>query len=78
MNGTCNYKLYFGPAPWNMGSSQKVEYLISITVNFKGFYTKLCVFSQMKDTKHTTQDFHSVAWVMPHGWDFGRCCAQMV
>ena len=25
----------------------------------------------MKDTKHIRQDFHSVAWVMPPGWDFG-------
>ena len=25
----------------------------------------------MKDTKHVRQDFHSVAWVMPQGWDFG-------
>ena len=25
----------------------------------------------MKDTKHIRQDFHSVAWVMPQGWDFG-------
>ena len=25
----------------------------------------------MKDTKHIRQDFYSVAWVMPHGRDFG-------
>ena len=25
----------------------------------------------MKDTKHIRRDFHSVAWVMPQGWDFG-------
>ena len=25
----------------------------------------------MKDAKHIRQDFHSVAWVMPQGWDFG-------
>ena len=24
----------------------------------------------MKDTKHIRRDFHSVAWVMPQGWDF--------
>ena len=33
-------------------------------------YHTLCVFSQMKDTKHIRRDFHSVAWVMPQGWDF--------
>ena len=25
----------------------------------------------MKDTKHIRQDFFSVTWVMPQGWDFG-------
>ena len=25
----------------------------------------------MKDTKHIRRDFHSVAWVMPQGLDFG-------
>ena len=25
----------------------------------------------MKDTKHIRPDFHSVAWVMHQGWDFG-------
>ena len=37
----------------------------------KILYQTLCVFSQMKDTKHIRQDFYSVAWVMPQGWDFG-------
>ena len=27
--------------------------------------------SQIKDTKHIRQDFYSVTWVMPQGWDFG-------
>ena len=26
------------------------------------------------DTKHTRRDFHSVAWVMPKGWDWGGRC----
>ena len=25
----------------------------------------------MKDTNYIRQDFYSVAWVMPQGWDFG-------
>ena len=34
--------------------------------NFKDFfYQTLCLFSQMKDTKHIRRDFNSVAWVMP-------------
>ena len=34
-------------------------------------YQTLCVFSQMKDTKHIRRDFYSAAWVMPQGWDLG-------
>ena len=37
----------------------------------KILYQTLCVFSQMKDTKHIRRNFYSVAWVMPQGWDFG-------
>ena len=43
-----------------------------LTCQFQRFlYQALCVFSQMKDTKHIRQDFHSVTLVMPKGWDFG-------
>ena len=34
-------------------------------------FQTLCVFSQMKDTKHIRRVFYSVAWVMPLGWDLG-------
>ena len=30
----------------------------------------VCVITN-DDTKHIRQDFHSVFWVMPQGWDFG-------
>ena len=36
----------------------------------KILYQILCVFAQMKDTKHIRRDFYYVAWVMPQGWDF--------
>ena len=36
----------------------------------KILYQTLCVFSQMKDTKHIRHDFHSVTLVMSQGWDF--------
>ena len=46
--------------------------LFQLQSQFQRFlYQTLCVFSQMKDTKHIRQDFYSVAWVMPQGWDFG-------
>ena len=37
----------------------------------KILYQTLCVFSQMKDTKHIRRDFYSVALVMPQGSDLG-------
>ena len=62
--------IFFAPPP---GEGSKVNnHLMSITKSIsKIFNQTLCVFSQMKDTKHIRQDFHSVAWVMPQGWDFG-------
>ena len=77
MNGACNYKLFLAPPPVTVGRGQKVIFNFNFSP-FQRFYTKLCVFSQMKDTKHIRQDFHSVARVMPQGRDFGRRGAQMV
>ena len=34
-------------------------------------YQTLCAFLQIKDRKHIEQNFHSVAGVMPQGWDIG-------
>ena len=34
-------------------------------------YQALCVFLQIKDSKHIEQKFHSVTVVMPQGWDLG-------
>ena len=31
----------------------------------------MCVFLQLKDMKHFKQNFHTVAWVMPHDRDSG-------
>ena len=74
MNWACNVKFYFGPALWGPGEGSKgqISFNFNYKVNFKDFlYQTLCVFSQMKDTKHIRWNFHSAAWVMPQGWDFG-------
>ena len=34
-------------------------------------YQTLCAFLQIKDRKQIEQNFHSVAGIMPQGWDFG-------
>ena len=31
----------------------------------------------MKYTKHIRQDFYSVTWVMPQGWDYGELGVPM-
>ena len=61
---------FFAPPPGE-GSKGQISFNFNYKVNFKDFHTKLCVFSQMKGTKHIRLDFNSVAWVMPQGWDFG-------
>ena len=62
---------FFAP-PTGEGSKGQISLNFNYKVNFKDFYTKIGVcFSQIKDIKHIKQDFHSIAWLMPQGWDFG-------
>ena len=62
-------QILFDPAPLVKRSN---IILFQLQNQFQRFlYQTLCVFSQMKDTKHIRRDFHSVAWVMPQGRDFG-------
>ena len=50
-----------------MRSKGQVSLNFSYNVNFKDFYTKLCVCSH----KYIEHNFHFVAGVMPQGWDLG-------
>ena len=55
--------------PWGEVKGQ-ISLYFGNHVNFKDFYTKLCVCShKWKIQKHIRRDFYSVAWVMPKGWD---------
>ena len=47
MNGACNVKLFFGPAPWGPGEGSKgqISFKFNYKVHFKDFYTKPCVCS---------------------------------
>ena len=73
MNGACNVKLFDCPlGPF--GRVQKVKYhLISITKSISKICVPnfVCVLTKMKDTKYIRWDFHSLAWVMLQGWEFG-------
>ena len=77
MNGVCNGKFFFGPALWGPGEGPKGQISLNIIKfqlqsQFQRFLNQtLCVFSHMKDIKHIRRDFHSAAWVMPQGSDFG-------
>ena len=65
--------IFFGPAPWGPGEGSKgqISFNFNYKVNFKDFlYQTLCVFSQMKDTKHIRRDYHSVPLVKPQRWEF--------
>ena len=75
MNGACNVKLFFDPRPLGPWGVAKRSNIIKFQLRsqFQRFlYETLCVFSQMKVTKHIRRYFYSVAWVMPQGWDLGR------
>ena len=63
-------EIFFGPTPGEGSKGQILNF--NYKVNLKDVYTKLCMcFPKLKDTKHIRWNFHSVAWVMPQGWDFG-------
>ena len=70
MDGAC--KGIFGPTPGAWGGAKRssiIKFQLQ-SQNFQRFLNQtLCVFSQMKHIKHIRRDFHSVAWVMPQGWD---------
>ena len=60
----------FGPAPWGPGEGAKRSNIIyfQLQSQFQRFlYQTVCVFSQIKDTKHIKRDLHHVAWVMTLG-----------
>ena len=65
---------FLGPnplGPW--GGAKRSNIIKSQSQSqFQRFLNQtLCVFSQLKDIKHIRRDFHSVALVMPQGWDLG-------
>ena len=65
---------FFGPhplGPWGGVKRSNIIKSQSQTQYQRFLNQTLCVFSQMKDIKHIRQDFHSVGWVMPQGWDLG-------
>ena len=74
MHGACNGQK-FGPAPWGLGEGSKgqISFNFYYKVNFQTFlYQILCVFSQIKDTKHTRQDFILSPGSCPRGGTLER------
>ena len=66
--------IFFGPlplGPWGGAKRSNIIKSQSQSQYQRFFNQTLCVFSQLKDMKHIRLDFHSVAWVMPQGWDLG-------
>ena len=57
--------------PWG-GAKRSNIIKFQLQSQFQRFLCQtLCVFSQIKDTKHIRRDFHSVPCVMPQRSDFG-------
>ena len=53
-----------------MGEVKRPNIKFWLPCQFHRFlYQTLCVFSQITDRKHIEKNFHSVAGVMPKGWD---------
>ena len=54
MNGACNVKRFFGPAPWGPGEGSKgqISFNFNYKVNFNDFYTRLCVCSHKWKTEN--------------------------
>ena len=74
MNGACSVKFFFGPAPWGPGDGSKGQIIIlfQLQSQFQRFlYQTLCVFSQMKDTKHIRRDFILSPGSCPRGGTLG-------
>ena len=79
MNGACNVKLFLAQPSGALRRGHKVKYhFISITKSILKIFIPLCVFSQMKDTKHIRQDFQSIPGSCPRGGTSGRWDAQGV
>ena len=60
--------------PWGGATSSiklnSIKFQLHVQSQFHRFLNQtLCVFSEMKDIKHTRRNFHSVAWLMPQGSD---------
>ena len=71
--GSATSNFFFAQPPGALGRGQKVKYhLISITKSFSKIFIPnfVCVLTNER-YKTFRWDFHSVAWVMPQGWDFG-------
>ena len=66
MNGMLNVKMFWSPPPGALGGKRSDIIKLQLQSKFQRFLNQtLCVFSQMKDTKHIRRDFHPVAWVIP-------------
>ena len=73
MNGACNVKLFFSPAPWGPGEGPKgqISFKFNYKVNFKDFIPNfVCVLTNERYKTYQT-GFSFCPWVMPQGWNFG-------
>ena len=70
---------HFLPLPLGPREGSKRSNIVKFQLQSQ-FQIFINVFSQMKDIKHIRRDFHSAAWVMPHGgtWGYRGSGGQML
>ena len=75
MNGACSVKLSFGPAPWGPeeGSKGQISFNFNYKVNFKDFYSKLCV-CVLTNERYKTYHTGFLFCRLGHALGVGRGC----
>ena len=80
MNGVCNGKIFFGPAPWGPreGSKCQISFYFKYKVNFKDFYTKLCVCTHKWKIQNIPEEISILSpGSCPRGGTFGCLGAKI-
>ena len=76
MNGACNGRFFFGPSPWTgEGSRGQISLNFNYKVNFKGFYTKLCV-CVLTNERYKIYQTGFIIYHLGHAPGMRRWCAR--
>ena len=79
MNGVSKAKMFLAPPPGALGRGQKIKYhFFNYKVNFKDFYTKLCVYTHKYKIQNISDEIYILLpWPCPRGWTWGYLGAKI-